>query len=202
MTYLHVQWLDKALLDKLKEEFPRAHLLSRFWTIMHAAIEFLIEKLRQTRMMPVLLPPSDLEARINSRQVVVEATGAQSTSGDKLYMVVSRYVTQGSYEIVRKPGQPFRVIDRQGEGPAKPTVVNLTPAGADGAGDRTDGAGAAGSSMAIARRPGSLLNYVVESPSEGPSPQHAITGGAGASSGSHAAAAGGARSPSPNSLSA
>ena len=151
MTYLHVQWLDANTFEKLREEFPRAHLLCRFWTMMHAAGNFLVENLRQKRMRPVLLPAADLEARINKRQISVEKTGEKNGEGQELYQLISRYVVQGRYEIVRadEPDAPatqppasgatspggsvasdgeggrwirVRVIDRHGDGPERPVV--------------------------------------------------------------------------------
>ena len=161
MTYLHVQWLDANVLEGLKEEFPRAHLLCRFWTMMHAVGDFLIQNLRQSRAKPVVLPAADFEARINARQIEVQPTGAKNAEGSMLYRSISHYVSQGSYEIVidddkvlhrprggsaspdvySKPTtvavtalpqqagdgkvlSQYRVIDRLGKGPARPTVAD------------------------------------------------------------------------------
>ena len=122
MTYLHVQWLDAAILDGMKDEFPRAHLLCRFWTMMHAVGEFLLENLRHMRTKPVLLPVANLEERINSKQVRVELTGMANAQGEELYRVLGRYVAQGGYEIVRRgEAKRFFVHDVLGESPNQPT---------------------------------------------------------------------------------
>ena len=165
MTYLHVQWLDAAVLENLRAEFPRAHLLCRFWTMMHAVGEFLITNLRQSRSKPVVLPAADFEARINLRQIEVQPTGVRNAEGAMLYRSLSRYISQGTYEIVldddkvlhrarggasspdvyAKPTavavtelpqqagdgkviQQYKVIDRLGKSPSRPTITDASDA--------------------------------------------------------------------------
>ena len=123
MTYLHVQWLDAKVLDSLKAEFPRAHLLCRFWTMMHAVGEFLLDNLRRTRTNPIMLPVKDLSERLNreERTLTLVKTGDVNKEGRETYKLTSSYVTQGSYEIVRdEPKGAYHVIDRLHKGPSQP----------------------------------------------------------------------------------
>ena len=123
MTYLHVQWLDAKVLDSLKAEFPRAHLLCRFWTMMHAVGEFLLDNLRRTRTNPIMLPVKDLTERLNreERTLTLVKTGDVNKEGRETYKLTSSYVTQGSYEIVRdEPKGAYHVIDRLHKGPSQP----------------------------------------------------------------------------------
>jgi len=126
MTYLHVQHLDGSVLHGLKDEFPRAHRLCRLWTMMHAVGEFLVENLRKTRARPVLLPSTDLEGKINMRQLRVEATGEKNKEGNDLYRVVNPHVVTKGQHIVKtraKAGEEerFHVL---GAGPQQAMLMD------------------------------------------------------------------------------
>jgi len=127
MTYLHVQWLDAEVLEHLKGEFPRAHLLCRFWTMMHAVGDFLIDNLRRSKQNPVVLPAAELEERLNAKQLHVDGPlDDTNVDGEPLYVLCSRYVSQGRYEIVASGEKGhYRVIDRHGTGPK---VAEITDA--------------------------------------------------------------------------
>jgi len=127
MTYLHVQWLDANVIQSLKEEFPRAHLLCRFWTMMHAVGDFLIDNLRRTKMKinPLVLPAEELQQRLANRLIKVEPTGQRTEEGEKM-AIVSRYVDQGSLEIIKdKKTGNFKVVeqaDGDGLSPTRPLL--------------------------------------------------------------------------------
>ena len=144
MTYLHVQWLSCEVLDGLREEFPRAYRLARFWTLMHAVGEWLIMNYRRQSVVPIRLETADVERRINARQLSVVKTGSVNGAGEETFGLVSRYLQTSGYEIVKAPaGSTGLYIVRDCSVPPGKDLPR-PPEGGGAAGTRSGAAGASG----------------------------------------------------------
>ena len=159
LSYLHVMHISVEALEKLRADFPRAYLLARLWTILHAVGEYIVAEYRESLIVPVLLPPAELERRINAKKLTVVKNGRQSTeTGEDLFSVVSKYVRQlASIDVVQARGQKgvYVVIDRDQKATAEALAAvppspslgggashrGLPTADADGGADGGEGTG-------------------------------------------------------------
>merc|ERR1719478_772941 len=135
MTYLHVMWISVEALDKLKLDFPRAHLLARLWTMMNAVGEYIVAEYRRGNMRPVVLPPDTVQRLVDQKQLHVIKTGKFNKEGFEIFVISSKYVKQPpSLEIVKLPDlkATYRVVDRDAAATAAAVAAAQTPKGAKG----------------------------------------------------------------------
>jgi len=129
-SYWHVQYIGPRVFDELRDQFPRAYLMCKLWTVLRAVTDYMLETYRQSKISPILLHRNELESKVNTRQLAVELTGETNAAGEPTYAVISKYVLFDGFEITKRELDNgvkwFHVVDlRAGERPDGPASGRL-----------------------------------------------------------------------------
>ena len=69
-TYLHVRWISTEAFVQLGRQFPRSYFLTKFWALMRAAAEWMLEEYRNQKLEGMQLTADDLARRLNGEDLL------------------------------------------------------------------------------------------------------------------------------------
>ena len=150
-TYLHVKWIGPEVLNALALDFPRSHFLVKFWALMRAAAEYMLEEYRAAQLSSMQLTAEDLMRRLNGDDPdhvlgAARVMGKASESGENLYTLRHNTLTARVLEalqgrlLITKAKRPdgtsrFKVTEPGAEAHSfkgfRPPVAHTADGGAD-----------------------------------------------------------------------